>query len=96
MLGYGESDKPDEPEEYSLKMISGDLASILDVILVRKVVSVDEMEPVRLWEMTRLLFIDRDRTRLGVAHCVEICPVVSGKDSRGGAVSGRLFYFPCS
>lgn len=53
MLGYGESDKPDQPEEYSLKMISSDLASILDAILVRKVVSVDKIEPVGLWGMTR-------------------------------------------
>ena len=56
MLGYGESDKPDQPEEYSLKMISSDLASILDAILVRKVVSVDKIEPVGLWGMTRWLF----------------------------------------
>jgi soluble epoxide hydrolase/lipid-phosphate phosphatase len=53
MLGYGESDKPDEPEEYSLKMISSDLASILDVIQVRKAVSMDQMEPVKLWETPR-------------------------------------------
>lgn len=39
MLGYGESDKPQEPQEYSLKRISSDLASILDVIRVRKAVS---------------------------------------------------------
>jgi len=46
MLGYGQSDKPDEPEEYSLKMISSDLASILDVIRVRKVVSLTESSEV--------------------------------------------------
>lgn len=39
MLGYGETDKPYDPEEYSLRRISDDLASILDVIRVRKVVS---------------------------------------------------------
>lgn len=39
MLGYGQSDKPPGPEEYSLKRISNDLASILDVIRVRKAVS---------------------------------------------------------
>ena len=39
MLGYGQSDKPHDSEEYSLKTISGDLASILDVIRVRQVVS---------------------------------------------------------
>ncbi|KAF9645124.1 alpha/beta-hydrolase [Thelephora ganbajun] len=38
MLGYGQSDKPHEPEEYSLKRISSDLASILDVILVGKAI----------------------------------------------------------
>ena len=45
MLGYGQSDKPYEPEEYSLKRISSDLASILDVIRVRKAVSPDRMKP---------------------------------------------------
>jgi soluble epoxide hydrolase/lipid-phosphate phosphatase len=44
MLGYGRSDKPDEPEEYSLKMISDDLASILDVIRVLKVVSLNRVK----------------------------------------------------
>jgi pimeloyl-ACP methyl ester carboxylesterase len=39
MLGYGETDKPYDPEEYSLRRISDDLASILDLIRVRKVVS---------------------------------------------------------
>ena len=47
MLGYGESDKPDDPEEYSFKTISSDLASILDVIRVRKVVSLNQMTFVR-------------------------------------------------
>lgn len=32
MLGYGRTDKPDEPEEYSLKRISDDLAALLDHI----------------------------------------------------------------
>jgi hypothetical protein len=41
MLGYGETDKPYDPEEYSLRRISDDLASILDLIQVRKVVSPD-------------------------------------------------------
>lgn len=44
MLGYGQSDKPGEPEEYSLKMISDDLASILDIIRVNKVVSLNQVK----------------------------------------------------
>ena len=32
MLGYGQTDKPDEPEEYSLKKLSDDLAALLDHI----------------------------------------------------------------
>lgn len=32
MLGYGQTDKPDEPEEYSLKRLSDDLAALLDHI----------------------------------------------------------------
>lgn len=39
MLGYGETDKPDDPQEYSLKKISEDLKSILDVIRVDAAVS---------------------------------------------------------
>ena len=31
-LGYGQTDKPDEPEEYSLKRLSNDLAALLDHI----------------------------------------------------------------
>jgi hypothetical protein len=30
MLGYGQTDKPDEPEEYSPKKLSDDLAALLD------------------------------------------------------------------
>jgi len=44
MLGYGQSDKPGEPEDYSLKMISDDLASILDIIRVHKVVSLNQVK----------------------------------------------------
>lgn len=43
MLGYGETDKPYDPEEYSLRRISDDLASILDIIRVRKAVSPDRV-----------------------------------------------------
>ena len=32
MLGYGQTDKPDGPEEYSLKRLSDDLAALLDHI----------------------------------------------------------------
>lgn len=32
MLGYGQTDKPDEPEEYSLKKLANDLAALLDHI----------------------------------------------------------------
>jgi hypothetical protein len=32
MLGYGQTDKPDEPEEYSFKKLSDDLATLLDHI----------------------------------------------------------------
>jgi len=32
MLGYGRTDKPDEPEEYSFKRLSNDLAALLDHI----------------------------------------------------------------
>jgi len=32
MLGYGQTDKPDEPEEYSLKKLTDDLAALLDHI----------------------------------------------------------------
>ena len=47
MLGYGQSDKPHEPEEYSLKIISRDLTSILDIIRVRQAVSPNVMRSVR-------------------------------------------------
>ena len=39
MLGYGKTDKPEDPKEYSLKKISDDLKSILDEIEVSKAVS---------------------------------------------------------
>ena len=32
MLGYGQTAKPNEPEEYSLKKLSDDLAALLDHI----------------------------------------------------------------
>ena len=32
MLGYGQTDKPDEPKEYSPKKLSDDLAALLDHI----------------------------------------------------------------
>lgn len=32
MLGYGQTDKPDEPEQYSLKRLSDDLVALLDHI----------------------------------------------------------------
>lgn len=32
MLGYGQTDKPNEPEEYSFKKLSNDLAALLDHI----------------------------------------------------------------
>ena len=38
MLGYGQTDKPDEPEEYSLKKLSDDLAALLDHISSPKAV----------------------------------------------------------
>lgn len=59
MLGYGQTDKPDEPEEYSLRMISSDLASILDVIRVRKAVCPDRVRSVESRIYGQLA--DRDR-----------------------------------
>lgn len=41
MLGYGQTDKPDHPEEYSLKKISGDLELILSECKVESAVSLD-------------------------------------------------------
>lgn len=52
MLGYGQTDKPENPEEYSLKKISDDLASILRKIGVDKAVSPDRVRTVKTWEMT--------------------------------------------
>ena len=100
MLGYGQSDKPYDPEEYSLKRISGDLASILDVIRVRKAVSPGRMRSGRPGMITD--FIDCYRARLGVAYRSEVCPVVPGEGPRSSTVrglfSGRIvgLTLPCS
>lgn len=40
MLGYGQTDKPDEPEEYSPKKLSDDLAALLDHISSPKAVCI--------------------------------------------------------
>ena len=42
MLGYGGTDKPLAVEEYSTKKLCADLAALLDVVGVRKAVSVRE------------------------------------------------------
>jgi len=86
MLGYGQSDKPHEREEYSLRRISNDLASILDAIRVRKAVSPNRTRPEKLWVMAG--FLDRDWARLGVAHRVEVRAVAPGESPWGGPVSG--------
>ena len=39
MLGYGGSDKPDKPSEYSAKKLCGDLAALLDLLGVSQAVS---------------------------------------------------------
>ncbi|KII94869.1 hypothetical protein PLICRDRAFT_98013 [Plicaturopsis crispa FD-325 SS-3] len=38
MLGYGGSDKPKEPEDYTTKRLSSDLAALLDLVGVRQAV----------------------------------------------------------
>ncbi|KAI0046648.1 alpha/beta-hydrolase [Auriscalpium vulgare] len=38
MLGYGGTDKPTAPEEYSMKRLSDDMAALLDIVGVRKAV----------------------------------------------------------
>lgn len=43
MLGYGETDKPEDPSEYSFKKLSNDLADILGAIGVGKAVSADRV-----------------------------------------------------
>lgn len=91
MLGYGQSDKPRDPQEYSLKRISSDLASILDVIRVRKAVSLDRVESVEPWVVNLIGFKDRDWTRLGVAYRGKICPVAPRESPRGSTVSGWFF-----
>ncbi|KAG5648812.1 hypothetical protein DXG03_000161 [Asterophora parasitica] len=39
MLGYGETDKPEDPSEYSTKKLCGDLAALLDLLGIRRAVS---------------------------------------------------------
>lgn len=39
MLGYGGTDKPADPSEYSTKKLTADLAAILDLLAVNKAVS---------------------------------------------------------
>lgn len=38
MLGYGSTDKPDNPEEYNYSKLSQDLAALLDAVGVQKAV----------------------------------------------------------
>lgn len=39
MLGYGGTDKPEAPFEYSTKRLCADLAALLDLLHVRRAVS---------------------------------------------------------
>lgn len=40
MLGYGGTDKPFEPAEYSTKRLSADLAALLDLLEIQKAVCI--------------------------------------------------------
>lgn len=42
MLGYGGTDKPEDPEEYNYSKLSHDLAALLDVVGVPKAVSLGD------------------------------------------------------
>ena len=50
LLGYGQTDKPDDPTEYSFKKLSRDLASILDQVVGRnsQAVSADFVKPMKI------------------------------------------------
>jgi soluble epoxide hydrolase/lipid-phosphate phosphatase len=71
MLGYGSTDKPLAPSEYSTRMLSDDLAALLDLVGVEKAVCV-LFRPTRL---TEIVFVRSSSDMIGVpilsdvSHC---------------------------
>jgi hypothetical protein len=77
MPGYGGTDKPTDPAEYTFKKLADDLAAILDVVGAEKAVRCTLELELNLGADLDLA-VGSDRTRLGIADRGSICAVASG------------------
>lgn len=97
MLGYGGTDKPLEPVEYSTKKLSADLVALLDLLGIQQAVYI--LYPLYRPADTNMAIsciLGRCRARLGLVHCSAVCTLAPRASIRLDIVRTDLRpWLPC-